>query len=358
MFSINRLLTAMVLASMCSTATAIRLYQLNLRYDSIADGIPLSETLASLSGGLVDPDTSKYYSDPSEVSWSRRRIKVAQEMFFAQPDIITIEEALRNQVDDLVTLLNYDMNNAWSWVGVARNTGIDQNSDGSNDTTSDDEYICILYNTETVDLSNWDKVWLSETPLEVSKYSDAGHYRVQTMGYFTEKSSNVKFGIIATHWDDSSDGARQLAASIARYTGAYMTDNWGPTFVMGDFNSPSSGAHSTGYNITVGIFDYISMNSTLTSKYQSSISSTFCFNDLLGVTPVRNRAGHHATFNGFYEIGYTDSFGRIDFIMGGNTSVSTGTINSLLHHVGENWYDLSYHLSDHRPVVAVVALSS
>lgn len=198
-------------------------------------------------------------------------------------------------------------------------------------------------------------LWLSETPYEPSKYLGAGSTRIVTIGRFTTAASGNTVTAMCTHWDDKSEDAREYAASMIRYAGAYEAANSsGPVLLFGDFNSHSSGTDTGGYEIVTGVSDMLTMNSTFTSDYASDLSDSFVFEDLLLATPPLYRSGHHATFTGFYEAGDSDAFGRIDFIMGGNN----GGWDALTYRVEENFFDGEYHASDHRPVLSDVVVSS
>lgn len=126
---------------------------------------------------------------------------------------------------------------------------------------------------------------------------------------------------MCTHWDDRSDAQRRLAASLILYRGAYeaATTN-SPVFVLGDFNSPSMGIGSGGFQIITGQIDPVDIESGFKEKYkiESGINAGFVFQDVLGATPPERRSGHHATFTGFSPAGDLSKFQRIDFIMGGS----------------------------------------
>jgi endonuclease/exonuclease/phosphatase family metal-dependent hydrolase len=190
------------------------------------------------------------------------------------------------------------------------------------------------------------------------------------------------FTIICTHWDDQSDPQRQLAASLILYRGAYEAETTcGPVFVLGDFNSPSSGPDCGGYEIMTGVKEPLAIpedfreryalpgqgnrstaataaagnNSTAASGNYSTTASpaankSWCFEDVAAATEPLNRSGHHATFTGFY--GHTHmELKRIDFVMAGGRGWRGGR-----YRVGENWWDQGRLASDHRPVWADVSV--
>ncbi|KAK7202725.1 plasminogen-binding protein pgbB [Myxozyma melibiosi] len=317
----------------------IRVQSYNLRYDSKSNTITPAKTFASLNKTVAYDFELDYYSTYSEQAWSTRRVEVANQVLFNAPDVLCVQEALVRQVRDLHGLLD-----GYDYVGVGRDDGVQSG-----------EFSAIFYKTESVNLVSSSHLWLSKTPYEASKYDGAGSKRIVTIGNFTTTIAGSPFTAMCTHWDDKSDDARQYAASMIRYAGAYEAEaSDGVVLLFGDFNSQSSGDDSGGYEIVTGESDMLSMNSTFTSDYASDLSDSFAFTDLLTVTPPRFRSGHHATFAGFYEIGDSDSFGRIDFIMAGNN----GGWSAQNYRVEENFFDNEYHASDHRPVLADIVIGS
>lgn len=126
---------------------------------------------------------------------------------------------------------------------------------------------------------------------------------------------------MCTHWDNDSDAQRRLAASLILYRGAYeaATTN-SPVFIVGDFNSPSAGTDSGGFQIITGKIDPVEIEPGFKERYkiESGMSTRFVFQDVMGATPPERRSGHHATFTGFSPAGDSREFQRIDFIMGGS----------------------------------------
>ncbi|KAK9260597.1 Endonuclease/exonuclease/phosphatase [Lipomyces tetrasporus] len=300
----------------------IRFQSWNLRYDSKPDSISVAETIASLNATVPYDSEITYYTPSSEVAWSSRRIGVANEFAFNRPDVFCVQEALKRQVYDLAELLP-----DYAWVGVGRDDGKEAG-----------EYEAIFYRKNSIKLIDWETFWLSDTPFEPSKYPDAGSYRSATVAHLGSKFNN--FTAICTHWDDRSDRQRQLAASLLRYRGAYEAETT---------NAPVSCLV-----ISIrGLPDMLSINRTFESQYKSQLSETFVWKDVLKETPVQNRMGHYATFNGFYDIGNTQAFGRIDFVMAG----SNGGWEMSRYKVGEVFYDHGVQLSDHRPCVADVTIN-
>ncbi|KAK9446801.1 Endonuclease/exonuclease/phosphatase [Limtongia smithiae] len=318
-------------------ADVIRVQSWNLRYDSMSDSIYYPQTASGLNATVPYTSEVSWYSSYTEKAWSTRRIGVASTIQFMNPGVLCMQEALNRQVVDLAGMMP-----EYKWIGVGRDDG---NTSG--------EYSTIFYRPELVTLHSWDYFWLSPTYTVPSKYTGAGSIRIATVGRFTS-ANGTKFSAICTHWDDQSEDARQYAASMIRYRGAYETKKWGEVLLFGDFNSPSSGSDDGGYNIITGAEDMVSVNATFLAEYKSSLSDTFVMEDLLKYTPPQNRSGNHATFQGFVKVTDTSDLKRIDFIMGGSNS----TITPLRYRVEEMFFDNGYHQSDHRPVIADVQLGT
>ena len=162
----------------------------------------------------------------------------------------------------------------------------------------------------------------SNTPFEASKYPGAGKPRICTAGYFRLKADKpVNFTVLNTHLDHRSDAQRQLGASLiltrAKYE-AYATD--GPVFVMGDFNSPSTGPDSGAYYISAGALPPVDVNATFAEKYAVPKDALpgFRMVDLRGAVPPSMVSGDFATFTAFKKPGDASSFSRIDFVFGAN----------------------------------------
>lgn len=178
----------------------------------------------------------------------------------------------------------------------------------------------IALTRDTLSLQNWDTFWLSDTPSTASRYPDACCNRIATLAKFST-SSGTHFTLICTHWDNYSDAQRRLAASLILYRGAYEAATTGrPVFVLGDFNSPSVGADSGGFQIITGQIDPVEIETKFreTYKIENGTSAGFVFQDVIAATPPERRSGHHATFTGFRPPGNSCEFQRIDFIMGGS----------------------------------------
>lgn len=329
----------------------LKIQSWNLRYDSIADGKSIEQSISEMNETVPSDDEIEYYSEYKEVSWSLRRFGIANSVKMNNIDFFTVNEALISQVLDLEILL--DMN----WIGVGRDDGGEKG-----------EFQAIFYNEDKFKLLHNSTFWLSTTPFIPSKFHDAGSIRSTTVATFKDLESGKKFTVLNTHLDDQSDDQRKLGAGLLKYRASYelQQSDISAVLLLGDFNSQSSGKSSSAYNIAIGDLNYNLLDQEIDidflKKYNSTMNGNFVFNDILKLTSVDKRMGNHATFTGFEKD--KTNFQRIDFqFIGGFKDIDENNKNTDKYsidksdivdsfYVGENWYDDSYYLSDHRPVVS------
>ncbi|GME73488.1 unnamed protein product [Ambrosiozyma monospora] len=313
----------------------LRIMNWNLRNDGKPNDITIDETINNLPKNVPNDENVSFYTDYEEAPWSDRRIGVANEVLFNSPDVFTVNEALHRQVEDLKELLG------WPYIGVGRDDGGESG-----------EYEAIYYNPSKLNLISNDTFWLSDKPFEPSKYPGAGYYRDATVCLFEDSSNGVQFVIINVHLDDESDDQRKYAAALVKYRAGYeYQDKHVPVFLVGDFNSQTSGKSCAAYEITTGSldFDVSKLNTTFTEKYKNDLSK-ISLNDLMKAAAPKDRMGHHATFTGFKSD--TSSFSRIDFQFGSDPHNGDKLLWEVVRYKGgDNWYDDSFYLSDHRPVI-------
>ncbi|OWB71210.1 hypothetical protein B5S31_g895 [[Candida] boidinii] len=329
----------------------LKIQSWNLRYDSIDDGKSIEQSISEMNETVPSDDEIEYYSEYKEVSWSLRRFGIANSVKMNNIDFFTVNEALIRQVLDLEILLDTN------WIGVGRDDGGEKG-----------EFQAIFYNEDKFKLLHNSTFWLSTTPFIPSKFHDAGSIRSTTVATFKDLESGKKFTVLNTHLDDQSDDQRKLGAGLLKYRASYelQQSDISAVLLLGDFNSQSSGKSSSAYNIAIGDLNYTLLDQKIDidflKKYNSTVNGNFVFNDILKLTSVDKRMGNHATFTGFEKD--KTNFQRIDFqFIGGFKDIDENNKNTDKYsidksvivdsfYVGENWYDDSYYLSDHRPVVS------
>lgn len=154
-----------------------------------------------------------------ENAWPHRKEFLSSQVLFLEPDILGVQEALPNQVDDLKeTLTDY------KFIGVGREGG------------HKGEYSGIYYNSNKVEVEDEDTFWLSTTPEKVSMGWDAACERVCTYGLFTIKESQQKIWVFNTHLDHIGETARKEGINLILNKIKAVNTKKIPVLVMGDFN--------------------------------------------------------------------------------------------------------------------------
>lgn len=180
------------------------------------------------------------YANPNdgEHSWPRRRDRVATLIHHHRADLVGIQEALGEQVDDLAERLP-----GYGWTGVGR-------LDGANA----GEFVPIFYNRKRVQYLRGDTFWLSETPAVAgSKGWDARYVRIVTWAEFCTRCDGTRLFLFNTHFDNIGEQARRESAHLllARLTEIAGT---APAIITGDFNSTDT---SDTYRILTGGYPFI-----------------------------------------------------------------------------------------------------
>lgn len=224
---------------------------------------------------------------------------------------------------------------------------------GREDGKAAGEFVAIFYRRSAVTLQECDTFWLSPTPHVPSKFPGAGCIRCTTRARFITKTGGKVLTVMCTHWDHVSDGQRALAASLILYRGAHEAAVTGaPVFVLGDFNSPSDGADSSGYNIMTGNMEPVTIDKRFKREYSEGNrpDSKWVYKDVAQETAPLGRSGHHASFTDFKKHARMDHT-RIDFVMAGGECWK-----SERYRVGESFWEGEDMGSDHRPVWADVVI--
>ena len=324
-------------------STIIRVESWNLRNDSMPDSDDINKSISKLRREIPFEKGIKWYSQSEEKPWSKRRIGVANEVIFNRADLFTVNEALARQVEDLDALLPQ-----MRYIGIGRDDG-----------RAAGEFEAIYYDSRRFEVLEQDTFWMSNTPWVPTKYPGAGSIRSATVGHFREIATGVDFCLINIHLDEQSDAQRRLGAAMLKLRGGYeYAKNHCPVLLVGDFNSQSSGGNSGAYQILTGAenYDVNEMPREFREAYRNPFADTFVFDDLMKCCRPERRTGNLATFTNFKPAG--KDYTRIDFQFGGNPNSERldKKWDVEIFRIGENWFDWSYYLSDHRPVVCDLAI--
>lgn len=157
-------------------------------------------------------------SDSSN-AWPNRTALVESQIRFHDADLLGIQEALPDQMEDLIAMLpDYQAH------GVARDTG------------RWGEYSAIFFRKARFTLLEGNTFWLSETPDIPSKGWDAALNRIVTWAKFRDKFSGETFYYFNTHFDHRGKNARLESARLIRAQIARLNPGKLPVILSGDFN--------------------------------------------------------------------------------------------------------------------------
>lgn len=193
----SRLLTAILLAlalSPTSFAETVRVMSFNIRYGTAPDG---------------------------ENAWPLRRALLMKVIADEAPDLLGVQEALREQLDEIVAELPQ-----YAMVGVGRN------ADGGG------EYSAILYRKSRFDVCDAETFWLSGTPREPGSTTWGNRLpRICTWARLLDRTTGRRLVFFNTHWDHESQPARVEGGKLLgqRVGGVVAADE--PAIVTGDFNA-------------------------------------------------------------------------------------------------------------------------
>ena len=165
---------------------------------------------------VVSYNIKNDYDKSPPNNWSARKLAMSEQIKEINPDVLGLQEALLNQIEDLQKALP-----AYSWVGMGR--------DG--DPTSG-EFCAIFYKKEKFTKLNSNTYWLGEQPSKPHLSYDAAYPRIVT-ALELQSPNGAKTYILNTHFDHIGETARLKAAEqIAANSQPYEN-----TILMGDFNA-------------------------------------------------------------------------------------------------------------------------
>ena len=243
--------------------------------------------------------------DDGEHAWPYRKERVASTIQFNGAHLVGMQEVLKNQIDDLTTLLD-----GYQWIGVGRDDGKEAG-----------EYAPIFYRSDRLELLDSGTFWLSKNPdIPGSKDWDAALTRIATWAHFKDVHTDSTFYHVNTHFDHRGEVAREKSAELIAHRAQRMAGGL-PVVVTGDFNFTESAA------------GYEALTETLEDAYYAT---------------EEPHHGPTGTFSGF-EVGATPLENRIDYIF-----VQNG-VRVLQHAILSDHWNGAYS-SDHLAVVATVQL--
>lgn len=160
-------------------------------------------------------------ADDEANRWELRRehlLKVIREF---DPDVLGVQEALRDQMDAIAEALADH-----AAVGVGRE------SDGRG------EYSAVFYRQTRLDVEAAETVWLSDQPNVPGSHTWGNDLpRIFTEVRFVERPSGRRFTVLNTHWDHMSQPARLRSGEMMADRIAQRCAAGAPVLVTGDFNA-------------------------------------------------------------------------------------------------------------------------
>ena len=267
--------------------TPIKTMSFNIRYDTSSDGVNAWNT------GTIP-----------------RRTLAIQVIDDFAPDILGVQEALRNQVVNLKAGLP-----EFDFYGVGRDNGIQSG-----------EHSAIYYRSDRFTRTNQGTFWLTLTPDRPSAYPGTCCNRIASWAVLQDKlDGNREYFVLNTHWDHQVAAANNHSATLIRERLGLLAEGR-PMIVMGDLNSTES---STAYRRLVGLEDPAGLQ--LSDAYREA-------------TPTISR--DEATYHGYF--GGTRG-SRIDFVLHDDSFETLDATIVRTNYSGR-------YPSDHFPVTATLRL--
>jgi endonuclease/exonuclease/phosphatase family metal-dependent hydrolase len=153
-------------------------------------------------------------------AWPLRKDKVAGLLKFHQADIFGVQEALPEQMDDLIARFQ-----GFEHVGVGRDDG-----------KRAGEHMAIFYKTERFAKEKDGMFWLNETTDKPGLGWDAGCNRTVTWIRLKDKITKKSFYVFDTHFDNKGNMAREESSKLILKSMKEINKENLPLILMGDFN--------------------------------------------------------------------------------------------------------------------------
>lgn len=243
----------------------------------------------------------RYASPKSPNSWPERRPVTRALISEFRPDVFGTQEGVYQQLKDIADDLP-----EYRWIGTGRDGG------------SRGEFMAIFYRPDRLEPLEFDHFWLSDTP-EVIGSTTWGNTnrRMVTWVKFRDRTSDVDFYFINTHFDHQIQEAREKSAQLL-LDRVEKLNTRRPIILVGDFNAVA--AKNPAYHTLVG---------------EERFQDTW--------TTAEKRGPDLNTFHNYG--GAKPGQARIDWIL------TRGNVNCLFTEVVAFAQDGQYP-SDHFPVIA------
>lgn len=153
-------------------------------------------------------------------SWQYRKQASVNMMLEENPTVMGCQEMLPDQIEFLL-----DAMPSYRAIGVGRDDG-----------DAAGEHMAILYNTDKVELLEWNTYWLSESPETPTYGWDAACKRTCTYAKFKALKSKKEFVVLNTHLDHIGKEAKRHGAALVACLSEELAPKAIPVFLTGDMN--------------------------------------------------------------------------------------------------------------------------
>jgi len=177
------------------------------------------------------------YENPNDglFAWDSRKEMVFWLIEKYDPDILGIQEALSDQMNELDEALS-----AYQWSGAGRDDGICKG-----------EYVPVFFKKDRFTMSEEGQFWLSETPAEAGSMGwDAACTRMVSWIRLEEINSGNEYYVFNTHFDHMGEEARMNSALLLSDSVRVIAGQ-NPAIITGDLNC---GPESDPLNILSELF--------------------------------------------------------------------------------------------------------
>ncbi|WP_375562035.1 endonuclease/exonuclease/phosphatase family protein [Bernardetia sp. OM2101] len=169
------------------------------------------------------------FSSNSPKKWSNRKGNIIKLIKKHRPDLLAIQEAKINQIEDIKNDLNY-----LEYYGKSAS----KNEDFGEQTG-------IFFNKERFELLDKNTFWLSETPHIYSKSWGSSHHRICSYVKLRDTKNNKITLHFNTHLDHKSELARSEGITLILQKIRQLKNDDDVVILTGDFNSiPNSAVYN------------------------------------------------------------------------------------------------------------------
>lgn len=167
--------------------------------------------------------------------WSSRKTAVYNMLSEEKPTVIGFQEAQAHEITGMLKECP-----EYTFYGLGRDTGVAPLT--SSEDYSAEETMAVFWIRDSLKAEACGTFWLSQTPSEVSYGWDASYRRTLTWVHFKHRRTGAEFFVFNTHLDNKGTTARKESMKLIMTKMAELNPAGLPTFLMADFNAPTSNA--------------------------------------------------------------------------------------------------------------------